>query len=63
MGSLTRRLTGGMRRLVASIVGLIPGPPSNAAPPPDIDGRRPSEADLTQITVDAQRKAGKGSVR
>ncbi len=51
------------RIIVSALAGLIPGPPSIDAPPPDIDGRRPSEPDLTAIQLDALRKEGKGGFR
>jgi hypothetical protein len=61
--SLVQGVTTAARRAAARIVDALPGPPSTESSPPDIDGRRQGEADLTQIKVDTERKAGRGSVR
>jgi hypothetical protein len=57
-------ITGALSKLVrkvASIVSsLLPSPPSDDGTPPDVDGRRPTDADPTKINVDIRRKDGKG---
>jgi hypothetical protein len=60
MPSTIRRVAG---KIAALLGGLLPAPPPVDGPPPDIDGRRPMEADLTQIKVDLERKEGKGGAR
>ena len=43
---------------------LLPGPPPEEGPPPDIDGHRHvRQADTTQAKVNMQRKDGKGGYR
>jgi hypothetical protein len=61
--SLIEQVTRVGRKAISMALSLLPGPPSDDAPPPDVDGRRQADADLTQITIDAKRKAGKGGYR
>jgi hypothetical protein len=63
MASIARRAWGVVRKAAAFAADLLPGPPSDAAPPPDVDGRRASEPDLTRMTVDREAKEGKGGYR
>lgn len=51
------------RKIAALLGSLLPSPPPDDGPPPDIDGRRPTDADLTRIKVDLERKEGKGGYR
>jgi hypothetical protein len=63
MRSIVRAIASTARRFASKVLGLLPGPPPEEAPPPDIDGHRPSEADTTQAKVNLQRKDGKGGYR
>ena len=63
MGSIARAASRALRKVVSTLADLLPSPPSHDAAPPDIDGRRPTEADVTQIDVDIERKAGRGGYR
>jgi len=63
MASMVRSASRGIQRVASMILRLFPGPPSDDAPPPDIDGRRPTDADLARIKVDMERKNGKGGYR
>jgi hypothetical protein len=63
MASIIGRVAAGIRRLASMAVGLLPAPPTGEAAPPDVDGRRPTEADTTALRIDAERKAGRGSYR
>jgi hypothetical protein len=63
VNTLTRWLSGAVRKVASVVSSLLPGPPSAESPPPDIDGRRPSDTDTTKIDVDIQRKEGKGGFR
>jgi len=45
-----------------SLVGdRLPSQPSNDAPPPDIDGRRPMSADPTQANLKGKMRDGRGA--
>jgi hypothetical protein len=63
MASVVRLVSSGVQRIASLVLGLLPGPPSDDALPPDVDGRRPTDADLTRIRVDIERKNGKGGYR
>jgi hypothetical protein len=52
-----------MRKVVSIVSNLLPGPPPDEGAPPDVDGRRPTDADLTKIDVEIQSKHGKGGYR
>lgn len=53
-----------VRRIVGAIGSLLPVSPSVAAPPPDLDGRRPHELDPADLRrMDRARKEGKGGYR
>jgi hypothetical protein len=52
-----------VRAVVGALAGALPGPPPQDGPPPDIDGRRPTDADTTAIDVRIQEKEGKGGFR
>ena len=53
-----------IRRAARGIVNLLPDAPSTDAPPPDIDGRRPSEMDPETLRrFERTRKNGKGGNR
>ena len=63
MGSLIRQASAAARKVFSILSGFLPGPPSDDGPPPDVDGRRPTDADLTAFNVDIERKNGKGGYR
>jgi hypothetical protein len=53
-----------VRRVVGWLGGLLPEPPSDASPPPDLDGRRPTGIDPeTMRRLDRTRKNGHGGNR
>lgn len=53
-----------MRRAARGVVNLLPEPPSDDAPPPDIDGKHQSEWDPETLRrFDRTRKNGKGGNR
>ncbi len=63
MSEMWETVSTAIRRFLSFLTDLAPGPPSDEPAPPDIDGKRPSEADLTAIKVDLERKDGKGGYR
>jgi hypothetical protein len=63
LSEITEAVSAAIRKVVSFLADLAPGPPSDEPAPPDIDGKRPSEADLTAIKVDLERKDGKGGYR
>ena len=63
MSAITQAVSRAVRKAASIVSNLLPGPPSDESAPPDIDGRRPTEADLTKIDVETQSKAGKGGLR
>jgi hypothetical protein len=63
MGSITRHVRSVVRKLASLAADLLPGPPSDDATPPDIDGRRSPDADQARRKVDLEAKAGKGGYR
>lgn len=63
MGSFTQRIAKLARRAFSIVEGVAPSPPSDHAPAPDIDGRRPTETDPTRLKVDLERKDGHGGYR
>jgi len=60
-------LPGRIRRAVrgfgSAFSDLLPSPPSDEAPPPDVDGRRPDHVDDTKVKVGIQQKDGRGGFR
>jgi hypothetical protein len=58
MSSFAGKLASAARRVMSMVTGLLPAPPSDDGVRPDIDGRRPMEADLTRINVDLEAKGG-----
>jgi hypothetical protein len=63
VSSITRTVSRALRKVASIVSSVLPSPPSEDGAPPDVDGRRPSETDVTQINVDMQRKDGKGGYR
>ena len=63
MSSIWHAVSTAFRKVVSFLADLLPSAPSDETAPPDIDGRRPSEADTTQIEVDIEAKDGKGGYR
>jgi hypothetical protein len=63
MASIVRRAWSVVRKAASFAADLLPGPPSDESPPPDVDGRRASEPDLTRMKVDLEAKEGKGGYR
>lgn len=63
MGSIARQASRALRKVASIVSNLLPSPPSDEAPPPDVDGRRPMDADLTRVKFDIERKDGKGGYR
>jgi hypothetical protein len=61
MASVAQSVTKALHRVAGFVGGLLPSPPSDEAPPPDIDGRRPTSADLTDAKVRAQMRDGRGA--
>ena len=46
-----------IHRIIAAIVGELPGPPPETAAPPDADGRRSWDLDAGRASLDAQLQA------
>ena len=63
MGAIAERVGRVIRGLAAIVSSVLPGPPSEEPSPPDVDGRRPDEADETKIKVASQQKDGRGGFR
>lgn len=63
MRSITHAVSAAIRKVVSFLADLLPSAPTDESPPPDIDGKRPSEADTTAISIDLERKDGKGGYR
>jgi hypothetical protein len=63
MSSIAQTVSAAIRTVVAFLGDLLPSEPSDESPPPDIDGKRPSEADAARLKVDIERKDGKGGYR
>ncbi len=61
MTSIAQTVTRALRKLAGIVGNLLPAPPSNEAPAPDIDGRRPNSADETEVKVKAQMRDGRGA--
>ena len=63
MRSILHAASVAFRKAVSFFADLLPSPPSDESGPPDIDGRRPDEADTTAMKIDLERKDGKGGYR
>ncbi len=61
MTSIPRSITRALRRLAGVVADLLPTRPSDEAPAPDIDGRRPMTADETELRMKAQARDGRGA--
>ena len=61
MTSITQPVTRALRKLAGIVGNLLPAPPPDEAPAPDIDGRRPMSADETEVEVKAQMRDGRGA--
>ena len=61
MASIVQPITRALRKLAGIVGNLLPTPPSDDAPPPDIDGRRPMSADETDVNVKAHMRDGRGA--
>lgn len=62
--SVIPRVVAAIRRVGRALGGLLPEPPSEDAPPPDIDGKRSGTPDPEALRrVDLARKEGKGGYR
>jgi hypothetical protein len=57
------RIRRAIRRVVSGVSSLLPSPPPDDAPPPDVDGRRPDHVDETKVKVGIQQKDGRGGFR
>ena len=61
MASIAQPITRALRKLVGIVGNLLPSPPSDEAPAPDIDGRRPMSADETEVKMKARMRDGRGA--
>lgn len=61
MSPILQPVTRALRKLAGIVGNLLPAPPSNDAPAPDIDGRRPMSADETEARLKAQLRDGRGA--
>lgn len=61
MTSIAQPITRALRKLAGIVGGLLPTPPSDEAPAPDVDGRRPMSADETDVKMKAQMRDGRGA--
>jgi hypothetical protein len=64
MRSLLNTIAAMIRGVPRSLASLLPSPPSDAPPRPDIDGRRPDAADPVEVLHANQGgKEGRGGFR
>ena len=61
MTSIGHSIGRALRKAAALVGDLLPSSPSNDAPPPDIDGRRPMSADATEIEMKSKMRDGRGA--
>ncbi len=62
--SVTSSALAVVKRVVGAIGSLLPTPPSDDGPPPDIDGKRQGDLDPEALRrVELARKDGKGGYR
>ena len=52
-----------IRKIVEALADFLPSAPSVDGPPPDLDGRRPTEIDMAKWKVDHSGKLGRGGYR